>query len=379
MTQNAHDIVFWQNTISLHQGPLVRELGYLGLSVLVVTQDGLSEARRSMGWGQADFGTADVVTSPSAAALNQLVQELGPETTHVFSGLDAYPMVAAARRLVRRRPHGQVLISTEPFDTRGLSGLARHARFFWRSHRLTGVDTVLTIGRQAREQFNRLLPSTVRKAEFGYFVESRTRTFETTQPVTGPVHVVFVGELIDLKRPELLLEALLAIPHNTWRLTVIGDGPLRDAVSRSASQARHADVSLLGTVPNTAVADVLVTADLLVLPSAYDGWGAVINEALSVGTPVLVSSAAGSCDLVSTPLAGRVFAAQSRADFRRQLAAALDAGRVSPEARRDLAAWAREKTSARAAASYLAELIRDPQAEIAPPWRNAVTNRGDES
>jgi glycosyltransferase involved in cell wall biosynthesis len=379
MTKSIYDIAFWQNTVSLHQGPLIRELGRMGLNVLVVTQNGTSQARRSMGWGEADFGAADVVVAPSPSSLQDIVRTTGSQTAHVFSGMDAYPMVSTARRLVQGQPHGQIFISTESFDTRGPSGLARLGRYLWKSRRLRGVNTVLAIGRQAYEQFDRLLPAGMRVVKFGYFVDSQAQSIDASTPVSGPVHVVFVGELIELKRPGLLLESLLAEPHQEWRLTVIGDGPLREGLSNQASLFPDADVSFLGTVPNDAVARTLLTADVLVLPSLYDGWGAVVSEALAVGTPVLVSSAAGSSDLISTPLAGRVFDARSEANFRLELSASLNAGRVSPTSRLALSVWAKANTSPAAAASYLARLLRDPQARAVPPWQGTRIDQKDNS
>jgi len=376
MTSTEYDLALWQNTVSVHQGPLVRELGDLGFRVLVVTQTGTSAARRSMGWSDADFGDADVVTAPTPSELREIVSGLGDTTAHVFSGLDTYPLVAAARRLVEARSHGHVFVSTESFDARGAAGLARRLRYVLRSRRLQGVDTVLTIGGQAREQFRPHLPPSVRVSEFGYFVQPRpTDTFPAPDP-SGPTHVAFVGELIDLKRPLLLLESLLSLPRSSWRLSVVGDGPLRGHLSDVATRDPAADVTLLGTLPNPAVADVLRSADLLVLPSEYDGWGAVVSEALSVGTPVLVSSAAGSSDLVTLPLAGQVFASRSQSDFVARLSAAVAAGPFPAERRAKLSDWAARTASPAAAAAYLAALLRAPADQVLPPWRVPLDDGG---
>lgn len=38
--------------------------------------------------------------------------------------------------------------------------------------------------------------------------------------------------------------------------------------------------------------------DIFILPSIYDGWGAVVNEALQAGCYVICSDAAGASDLI---------------------------------------------------------------------------------
>lgn len=47
--------------------------------------------------------------------------------------------------------------------------------------------------------------------------------------------------------------------------------------------------------------------DVLVLPSRYDGWGAVINEALQRGLYVICSNRCGAKALVVNDKIGKVF------------------------------------------------------------------------
>ena len=76
-------------------------------------------------------------------------------------------------------------------------------------------------------------------------------------------------------------------------------------VSANAFEQRMIDLSkgmdhiyLKPFMDNTKVRLAIEEADLLVLPSRFDGWGAVVNEALGAGTPVLVSDLCGSSYLV---------------------------------------------------------------------------------
>ena len=50
----------------------------------------------------------------------------------------------------------------------------------------------------------------------------------------------------------------------------------------------------------------MAAADVLVLPSRFDGWGAVVNEALMVGTPVICSDRCGASDVIENGRNGYV-------------------------------------------------------------------------
>src|SRR5437870_11248743 len=72
------------------------------------------------------------------------------------------------------------------------------------------------------------------------------------------------------------------------------------------------------------------SADLLVLPSRYDGWGAVINEALMSGIPAICSDNCGAADLVrSSVQLGAVFRAGSAIDLARVLGTWIRRGPLS--------------------------------------------------
>ena len=73
---------------------------------------------------------------------------------------------------------------------------------------------------------------------------------------------------------------------------------------------------------------MLSAADVLVLPSHWDGWGAVINEALCNGARVVCSDFCGAADLVSDPRFGRVFREGSLESLTQAMDAMIDLGKV---------------------------------------------------
>ncbi|MGH9904076.1 MAG: glycosyltransferase, partial [Pyrinomonadaceae bacterium] len=78
----------------------------------------------------------------------------------------------------------------------------------------------------------------------------------------------------------------------------------------------HAEVEALnlservvfeGVIPADKIPARLAAADLLVLPSRWDGWGLVVNEAFAAGVPVIVSDCCGAADLIDHGVNGYVF------------------------------------------------------------------------
>ncbi len=117
----------------------------------------------------------------------------------------------------------------------------------------------------------------------------------------GPVDplVLFVGRLAPQKAVDDLLTAIDVLQHvePNLRTLIVGDGPLRDRL-RSMSHAFQLDdrVKFLGHRDD--VPRLLAAADLLVLPSLYEGLPNVVLEAMRFRKPVVATSAPGTTEVV---------------------------------------------------------------------------------
>ncbi len=113
--------------------------------------------------------------------------------------------------------------------------------------------------------------------------------------------IVFCAKLQQWKRPLDLLHAFVsaAIPHTS--LVIAGEGPLRAQMESEAASLGVADrVRFLGFVNQSQLPAVYASADLMVLPSEYEPFAMVVNEAMLCGCPVAVSDRVGAAkDLVA--------------------------------------------------------------------------------
>jgi len=126
----------------------------------------------------------------------------------------------------------------------------------------------------------------------------------------------------------VLLDALGTLNDATrhWHLTVVGEGPMREELIQLAEKLGISDkVVLRGAVPMNEVAHAYSEADLLVLPSRYDGWGAVLNEAMEHGLAVVASNTVGAAQqLIDPGRNGFIFRTGDPADLASCLGKILD-------------------------------------------------------
>ncbi len=137
-------------------------------------------------------------------------------------------------------------------------------------------------------------------------------------------HIVFLfsGKMIPRKQPLLLADALLALAGSYGNFTAIflGSGEqFQPLCSRMKAQLGHRFIAP-GFVNQSELGLYFTAADVFVLPSTYDTWGLVVNEAMHYGLPCIVSDKVGSGrDLVQPGLTGDVFKFDSLKDLKSSL------------------------------------------------------------
>ncbi|WP_104751202.1 glycosyltransferase family 4 protein [Helicobacter salomonis] len=112
---------------------------------------------------------------------------------------------------------------------------------------------------------------------------------------------ICIARLTSVKNLEFLLRVFAQLPHLS--LSLVGTGELEEKLKSAASS----NVCFLGAVKNTHLNALLCAHDVLILPSLREPWGLVVEEALAVGLPVLVSAACGAQVLVQEGVNGHIF------------------------------------------------------------------------
>jgi len=113
---------------------------------------------------------------------------------------------------------------------------------------------------------------------------------------TSAFRVGFVKSLAPVYGPDVLVRAMRlvvdAIPHA--RLVMVGEGQLRNALGRMASELGIEDrVEFLGRLTNAEVPHAMAGFDVLVNCSHAESFGVVVLEASACGIPVVATRVGG--------------------------------------------------------------------------------------
>lgn len=128
-----------------------------------------------------------------------------------------------------------------------------------------------------------------------------------------PPRLLCASRLVPQKHVALALRGFAALDCPGARLTIAGDGPERAELERLAtSLGIAADVRFAGDRAD--IAPLLAEADLLLSTSRYEGYPAVLVEALAAGIPVVTTPSSPSiAEILIDPSFGRVVAADPAA------------------------------------------------------------------
>jgi glycosyltransferase involved in cell wall biosynthesis len=140
------------------------------------------------------------------------------------------------------------------------------------------------------------------------FFQQRVKVFEGQKaelraafglPTEYPV-VLMVSKLQPHKNPGLLLDAFAETQrHVPASLLFAGDGELRGELETAIAQRSIENCKIAGFLNQTQIARAYAASDVLVLPSSYEPWGLVINEAMNFSLPIVASDRVGCApDLV---------------------------------------------------------------------------------
>jgi glycosyltransferase involved in cell wall biosynthesis len=140
----------------------------------------------------------------------------------------------------------------------------------------------------------------------------------------GRKTVVMAGRMTPQKGWDVLLEAGARLARQRADLAwlLVGDGPLRPALTRRATEL---GVDARFTGARADMADLLGCADLVVLASRSEGLPFTLLEAMALGKPVVATRVGGVAEVVEDGRSGRLVPRDDPAALAAAIAAVLDA------------------------------------------------------
>lgn len=370
------EFVFWQGSLSIHQSSFLRNLALLpGVKVTLVVSKELEVVRRETGWHKPDFGKTEIIVKPASKTQLKLLSRSDSVSVHVFSGTrGSGKMVWNAFR----RSHSSnacIGIYSEAYNGKGLKGALRLLRSKYDALRFRDkVNFILGIGNKGVEWYKKSGFSANRIFPFGYFVET---PFLQNNPRAQGLFlrdffdIIFVGRPLFNKGLDILLNALHGLKSRNWRLHVVGDATDGDKFRALSARLRLTNsLHFYGILPNSETIGLISKSDLLVLPSRWDGWGAVVNEALMCGTPVVCSDKCGAADLLDGNERGELFHSESISSLRSILHRRISHGKKDIAVSQEIREWSK-CINGESAANYFLQIINASitgGTKPVPPW-----------
>ncbi len=149
------------------------------------------------------------------------------------------------------------------------------------------------------------------------------QTYGTTKPITviqngiqldrftgltaisfgATVRLLILGRLTEQKGHEIAIRALSLLRNYSWKLTIVGDGPeltkIKNQITNSNLSERVSILPALADVPS-----IIGDADILLVPSKWEGLGVTALEAMAAGRTVIASRTGGLAEVIEDQKTG---------------------------------------------------------------------------
>jgi glycosyltransferase involved in cell wall biosynthesis len=131
---------------------------------------------------------------------------------------------------------------------------------------------------------------------FGYFTDDKGMPLISREP--NKVSVLWCGRMLDWKRVDVLVKAFAEVikVFPQCHLALVGDGDEKEKLQILAKKILpQGSYTFFASQPINIVREMMSSSDIYVLPSnGYEGWGAVVNEAMSESCAVIATEDSGA-------------------------------------------------------------------------------------
>ncbi|MCA0200597.1 MAG: glycosyltransferase [Proteobacteria bacterium] len=175
-------------------------------------------------------------------------------------------------------------IST-PLYRHGRGAVEQFAYNILTRHRLRGIDAAIALSPSTVRQADKILGRKITQYIRLPVLDDGAASAPVMTRACGNV-IVAAGRLVKEKGFDVAIRALARMQDRTARLVFLGDGPQLESLTLLAASLGVAErVEFAGYVRD--ISPWLAKARLLLMSSYYEGFGAVLVEALATGRPVV--------------------------------------------------------------------------------------------
>lgn len=252
-------------------------------------------------------------------ALHAELRKFDPDVLHLhstFAGAIGRPvaLLGGRRRRIIYCPHGWVFAMELPSWKRNLYALIERCL-------VPLTDSIINIS-HADHQLARM--SGIRTSKMITIrngiaaLPPRVKELEPLKP-RGDINLIFVGRHDRQKGLDVLLRVFAENRLAGINLHVVGAPVLSKRGGAVAIAELPANVTFHGWKCREEVSALIASADALIVPSRWEGFGLVAVEAMRMGKPVIASRRGGLAEVVQHGVTGLLFDVEDRDELVRVL------------------------------------------------------------
>lgn len=155
-----------------------------------------------------------------------------------------------------------------------------------------------------------------------HFDEIDSLRFANSSHMSKCLHLVLPGRMVKEKGHADFLDALVILKRKCidFRVTLAGGGPLQEQLAdKVLSLGLSSCVEITGVVEHSQMLAIIADADIVVVPSRFEGFGLTAVEAMALSRPVVASSVGGLPEIIESNVSGMLVPSQSPEDLARML------------------------------------------------------------
>jgi glycosyltransferase involved in cell wall biosynthesis len=303
---SAWKLLVWTSTPTHHQSGFFAALRDRGIDLVVHYFRRVNLQRQLHGWADpTELPAGEHYVSPSLDALQRCSD--WRERIHIIPGYSTSFLLRLASALSRQRVPW--LHWSEPSRVLPRYVLTYPMKRYYATlvnHRALGA---LAIGERARRDFIRWGIRADKIRFLPYSIPAPATHAADASASDEPldsraIRFAFVGALCQRKGVDILLHAFKRIREDSPSATLelVGYDEANGRYTRLSQQLGITDaVRFTGSVPAARIASVFERCDVFVLPSRFDGWGVVLNEAAALGKAIISTEPTGAAHHLLTP------------------------------------------------------------------------------
>lgn len=300
-------LLIWTVIPTHHQSHFFAAIRAANVDLVVHYFGAMAKARVLLGWKAPPLAEGERRVPPNLSSLKLCAD--WQERVHIVPGYNKPFLLRLARLLSAR--------AIPWFHWSEPSGRSRHSWLTYPIKRYYGylVDRhavgALAIGDMAARSFMTWGVRASRIRFLPYAIAApHINTRSEPVPDSGAVSTLrtprflFLGALCHRKACDVLLRAFYRVVSQfpDARLDLVGHDHSNGGYQRLAVELGIAkQMRILPSVPADEIGEVIAAHDVLVLPSRFDGWGMVLNEAAALGRPIISTEKCGAAHHLLLP------------------------------------------------------------------------------